>query len=265
MDTIIEGDCDQVIPTIGVVVDGVVTSPPYNLGKNPNHRRKDASDHSFYSSYEDSKTPDDYISLMVSLFKKFQTCVKKEGVVIFNMSYSSKNSSLPYRVVVAVEQETTWKLRDTIGWKKPTAVPFQTSPRNLSRIMELVFVFAQSDTYMTNKPVTKVNERTGQSFYGYMDNFVEAAGSDPGTRDTHKATFSCALVERLLDMFFPKGSIILDPFAGTGTTGVACRKTKRHYILVEIDPSYCVFARNRLCLLTPNKRKISETGEDEEE
>ena len=259
MDSVIQGDCDEVISTIDIVVDGVITSPPYNLGKNPNHRRKDASDHRFYSSYEDSKSPQDYIGLMVSLFKKFQRCVKKDGIVIFNMSYSSKDASLPYQVVVAVEKETTWKLRDTIGWKKPNAVPFQTSPRNLSRIMELVFVFAQSDTYKTNKPVSKVNEKTGQSFYGYMDNFIEAAGSDSGTRDTHKATFSCALVERLLEMFFPKGSIILDPFAGTGTTGVACQKTDRHYIMIEIDPTYCDFAMNRLGLSTAKKHKISET------
>lgn len=44
----------------------------------------------------------------------------------------------------------------------------------------------------------------------------------------------------------PKDSIILDPFMGSGTTGIACIEAKRRFIGVEIDPHSCAIARRRL-------------------
>jgi site-specific DNA-methyltransferase (adenine-specific) len=44
----------------------------------------------------------------------------------------------------------------------------------------------------------------------------------------------------------PTGGIVLDPFAGSGTTGIACRRTDRDYILIEKDPEYWKVARKRI-------------------
>ena len=44
----------------------------------------------------------------------------------------------------------------------------------------------------------------------------------------------------------PTGGIVLDPFAGSGTTGIACKKIGRDYILIEQDESYCEIAKARL-------------------
>ncbi len=245
-DVVLCGDCLEILSTTDITCDGVITSPPYNLGKNPNHRRKDQEDVQFYSVYDDAKSPEEYVSHMVALFKKFEKVVKPKGVVLFNMSYSSKDASLPFRIVVAVEEATSWKNRDTLYWKKPSAMPFQTSPRNLSRIVEPVFVFARHKEFVTNKAVKSVNEKTGQKFYEYMDNFIEAPGSDSGTRKRNKATFSCGLVEALLRRYFPQGSTVLDPFCGTGTTGVACQRNNRHYVMIDIDPGYVAQSTERL-------------------
>ncbi len=245
-DVVLTGDCLKIIPSIDVQVDGVITSPPYNLGKNPNHRRKDQSDHDFYSSYDDAKSAKEYTKLIVQLFRELEKVVAPKGIVLLNMSYSSKDASLPYHVVVSVEKKTSWKNRETLFWKKPTAMPFQTSPRNLSRIVEQVFLFARNTDFVTNKAVKSVNEKTGQKFYAYADNYIEAPCFDPGTRKHHKATFPCALVEHLLRLYFPEGSIILDPFCGTGTTAVACKRTGRHYIMIDIDPSYTKFSEERV-------------------
>jgi site-specific DNA-methyltransferase (adenine-specific) len=247
---VICGDCLEKIPILTKRFDGVITSPPYNLGSNPNHRRKDQSDVSFYSLYDDAKTPKEYITLHVRLFSMLEKVVKPDGVILFNLSYSSKDASLPFQVVTSIEENTTWKLRDTICWKKPTAMPFQTSPRNLSRITELIFVFAVSDMFRCNKPVKTVNTKTGQNFYGYVDNFIEAASFDKGTRKKHKATYSTELVRQLINIYFPSGSIILDPFCGTGSTGVACLETGCYFTMIDIDPTYVEFSRQRTGLST---------------
>lgn len=231
----------------GFQCDGVITSPPYNLGKNPNHRRKSQSDYSFYSAYDDAKTPEQYMHAMIQLFQKLQRLVKPTGVVLFNMSYCSKSASLPYRVVVEIEKNTKWRIRDTIFWKKRNAMPFQSSPRNLSRITEMIFVFSQKEKFDTNKQVKSINERTQQKFYENITNFIEAPSHDGReTRKHHKATFSCSLVEQLIEIYFSQGSVILDPFSGMGTTGVACIRKRMKYILIEIDPKYAKLSEKRL-------------------
>lgn len=148
--------------------------------------------------------------------------------------------------MVEVEKQTRWKIRDTLHWKKPTTTPFQTSPRNVSRIVEMVFVLSMDPLFITNKTVSKIDKRTGQKFYGYVDNFIEARGSDSGTRKHHKATFSVEFATKLIEMYFPKGAVILDPFCGTGTTGVACKETARSFIMMDISQRYVDYAKERV-------------------
>lgn len=50
----------------------------------------------------------------------------------------------------------------------------------------------------------------------------------------------------LIEAFSRPGAIVLDPFAGSGTTGVAARQCKRRFILIEKDPTHCHTASERL-------------------
>jgi DNA modification methylase len=195
--------------------------------------------------------------MFVNLFKSLERTVDKRGVVLLNLSYSSRNAGLPYHVITGVEKSTLWKVRDTICWKKPIAVPQNTSPRNMTRIIEMVFVFSMDLLFITNKPVASINERTRQKFYRNITNFVEARGYDPETRKHNKATFSVEFASKLIEMYFPKGSIVLDPFCGTGTTGVACKETGRHFIMIDISQQYVDYARERVGLCK-KKRVIRE-------
>ena len=53
-------------------------------------------------------------------------------------------------------------------------------------------------------------------------------------------------MERLIEMTSLNEQIILDPFLGSGTTGVACVQTGRHFIGIEIDPTYFAIAERRI-------------------
>jgi len=53
-----------------------------------------------------------------------------------------------------------------------------------------------------------------------------------------------------IEKFTKEGDTVLDPFAGTGTTGVACRNLNRNFILIEQDESYCKLAEERINKLT---------------
>jgi site-specific DNA-methyltransferase (adenine-specific) len=54
------------------------------------------------------------------------------------------------------------------------------------------------------------------------------------------------LMEQLIGSYSVEGETVLDPFAGSGTTGVACVQTGRNFIGFEIDPHYCEIARKRI-------------------
>ena len=61
----------------------------------------------------------------------------------------------------------------------------------------------------------------------------------------HPTTKPTGLMEFVLS-FFPEAKIILDPFAGSGTTGVACKNLKRNFILIEKEPKYVEIINKRL-------------------
>jgi len=62
----------------------------------------------------------------------------------------------------------------------------------------------------------------------------------------HPATFPTLLVEEFLRLLTNPDDIVLDPFMGSGTTGVAAIQTRRHYLGFDINPDYCAYATTRI-------------------
>jgi site-specific DNA-methyltransferase (adenine-specific) len=62
----------------------------------------------------------------------------------------------------------------------------------------------------------------------------------------HPAIYPEYIVEELLKLLTRKGDLVLDPFIGSGTTAVACKKLGRNYIGIEINPSFCKYAEERI-------------------
>ena len=69
----------------------------------------------------------------------------------------------------------------------------------------------------------------------------------------HATVKPVALMEYLINMVTPKDGTILDPFAGSGTTGVAAINTNRNAILIERDPDYCEIIRARINAAKPER------------
>ena len=247
MEFVYQGDCRIVLRELidkNITVDGVITSPFYNLGKNPFHWKKGEGKEALYDEFSDNLTEQNYLDFMLEIFKLYEQIVNEDGVILFIMSYSSKNAILPILLMNKIHESTAFTLREQISWKKTHAIPFQTSPNNLSRICETVYVIARKNiTYTANKKVTKINERTNQKFYGTIYNFVEAKNSDSHKGIRHNATYSTELVGKLLDIYFPKKTMILDNFMGLGTTGVATIINNRNFIGIELVPAYFQYAK----------------------
>jgi len=62
----------------------------------------------------------------------------------------------------------------------------------------------------------------------------------------HPAVYPLAVVEEFLRLLTRPGDLVLDPFVGSGTTAVACRRLGRRYLGFDINPDYCEYARARV-------------------
>ena len=213
-------------------ISGIITSPPYNMGRNPNHRRVDQEDFHLYENDVDSLTTDEYLELRLKEFKEFQRILKPDGVICYNMSYSGDSPILPTLLLNKIHIETNLTLTDIIIWKKNSANPFQTSPNKLTRICELIYIIVNKNylnTFKANKEISKINEKTNQKFYKNYLNLIEAKNND-GFKTKLKATFSSDLVEKLIHIYYPGGSLIYDPFCGISTFAKACINKNCNYI-----------------------------------
>jgi DNA modification methylase len=224
-------------------VDGIITSPPYNFTS----KRKDVYYNNGYSNL-DCLTEEQYIQTRIEEFRQFQRILKDEGVILYNISYHNENPILPLLLITEVHKQTDLTVADMISWKKSHSIPFQTSPTKLSRIVEQVYVIVKKDrlhTFKTNKEVSKINEKTGQKFYKGYNNLIEAKNNDGIICDL-KASYSTELVSKLINIYFPKQSVIYDPFSGIGTTSVACKKLGLNYIGSEINEKFWKIGNDRL-------------------
>lgn len=224
-------------------IDIVLTSPPYNTGRNSgsmeNHEKR-------YDIYLERKQ--DYIKWTVDIFKEFSKIVKQNGCVLYNLSYGNENPTDMYRAINAICDETDFMIADTIIWKKKSALPNNVSSNKLTRICEFVFVFCRKNEYKTfkmNKQV-KSYSRTGQKYYENIYNFIEAKNND-GSNSLNKATFSTDFVKKLLEMYScSEDDVILDPFMGTGTTANGCVEMNRKFIGFELSEQQCEYAEQRI-------------------
>ena len=178
----------------------------------------------------------------------FSRILKDSGVILYNISYAKENPILPTLLIASFHNNTDLTIADIICWKKPTAIPFQTSPTKLSRITELIYVIVKKThlhKFSTNKKISKINEKTGQCFYHNYVNYIEAKNND-GYKSSHKATYSQDLVRKLIDIYFKPGSVLYDPFSGIGTTQLACIDSNCNYIGSELLKEHYDIALDRI-------------------
>lgn len=239
-------------------VDIVLTSPPYCTcnrgGKNSkNNLNETHANPKFYPSlrydmFSDNMSEEEYIDWTINLFNSFNRILKNDGCILYNISYSSNRRDMLFLTIAEILKKTDFSLADMIIWKKRTALPNNTSPNKLTRIVEPVFVLARKDdmdTFICNKKVVSVRERTGQKMYENVYNFLEAPNND-GACKLNRATYSSELCEKLLNLYGKSGMTVYDPFMGTGTTAVACKRLGMNYIGSELSPAQTEFAINRI-------------------
>jgi len=245
-------------------VDIILTSPPYNTARTNCDFFNDTKKGRYtarYVSFDDMKSPEEYSKWTIGVFNEFDRILKKDGVVLYNMSYGKYTHESFHLLIADIIRNTNFTVADVIVWKKNTAVPNTASPNKLTRICEFVYVFVRKDEYETfkaNKNVVSLSKNTGQKNYENVYNYVEAKNND-GPCPIHKAIYSTELCEKLLRIYGKEGCLVYDPFIGIGTTAFAAKKLNMPFIGSEIYEDYYKLAEEKL------KRYESKIEETERE
>lgn len=227
--TLYLGDCREILPILSSV-DCVVTSPPYNqqIDKfKPSGMHKESRwVEKISSGYADSMDEDDYQKWQSEILEYLYLSTGQFGSVFYNHKHRWRNGIIinPLDWI----RNTRWRIRQEIIWA-----------RNGSTTMN-ARMFAPSDerVYWLCKDIHKWN----QECVSYMSVWAipSFAFAD------HACAYPPSIPERCIRATTDKGDIVLDPFMGSGTTGVASVKLGRKFVGIEIDTKYFNTACKRI-------------------
>lgn len=233
-----------------IKVDNIITSPFYNTGRGSKCHvtQKSRDNHEGrYDVHLDNMTDEEYIDFTLKLFDNFDKILNKNGCILYNMNYGSENTTLIWLTLAKILTDSNFTIADDVIWKKGSAMPNNTSPNKLTRIVEHVFVLCRKSEFKTfnaNKQVVSVRT-TGQKMYNNYFNFIEAKNND-GSSKLNKATYSTDLILKLMNIYVRKGNLVYDPFSGTCTTQNACLIYGCNYLGSELSPAQISEGLNRL-------------------
>ena len=243
-----------------------ITSPPY----------WGLRDYDYPDQIGAEDTVDQYVEHLVTVFREVRRTLREDGTFWLNIgdSYTSggrtwrapdkKNPArsmtyrpdtpeglkpkdligVPWRVALALQQDG-WYLRSDIIWNKPNCQPESVKDRP-TRSHEYLFLLTKSENYYYDYEAIK--EPANGS--GKMKNRRTVWNiNTEGFKGAHFAVFPPNLVRLCLLAGSKPGSVVLDPFFGSGTVGVVCRETNRQCIGIEMKPEYADLARNRVAAL----------------
>lgn len=247
-------------------VDIILTSPPYNTNKKAGKARtlenttvnEGQYNYVRYDGYVDNLSEEEYTSFTRDLFVAFDRVLCKNGCVLYNINYGAENTEGMFRAIYAVISDTPFSIADVIVWKKSNALPNSCSSNRLTRIWEFVFVLCRRTELKTFSSAKKVKSyrKTGQAMYENVFNFIEAKNND-GACPYNKATYSSELCEKLLNIYAKEGVTVYDPFMGSGTTAVACKRLGLNCIGSELSEKQVQFANERLTEIEEEPRDLN--------
>ena len=158
-----------------------------------------------------------------------------------------------------------WKECEELIWIKPDSPPLGSLYRP-RRAWESILWFSKTgkpfcDPKANGQESNRVGFETTKGVGDYKQGVSKAKKGIARCRDyvavgtgkvdkskdnIHPAQYPPELVEWIVKLLCPEDGLVLDPFVGSGTTAVACKKLGRKFVGIEVDPDYCEVARNRL-------------------
>ena len=231
----------------------VITSPPYNIGK----------------SYEKKKPLNLYLKEQEKTLKECFRVLNKKGSLCWQVgSYFEKSELFPLDIYIhQICKKIGFKLRNRIVWHFEHGLH---SYKKFSGRYETIMWFTKTDDYYFDFDDIRVPQKypgklgyKGKKKGKYTGNAKGKNPSDvwifPNVKSNHKektihpCQFPIELAERLVLSMSKKNDLVIDPYAGVGTTLIAALKNNRKAAGSEILKKYVNITKRRINLLRKNK------------
>ena len=227
-------NCIEAMKSIGDnTIDLIITDPPYNLGnfmKDRDTNLKKMRDNFFGDAGWDNMDFSEWSESMEQFFGSAARVMKKGGCIIVFMAI--------------IKVETVIKLAEKYGfYYKTTGIWHKKNP--MPRNMNLHFVNStEAWIYFTYKTRTGTFNNNGAVLHDFVETSVTPNGERKyGKHPTQKPE---SLMRHFVDVLSNVDDNILDPFMGSGTTGVAAKKAGRNFIGIELSKEYFDMASQRI-------------------
>jgi len=215
----------------------MVTSPPYNVGK----------------EYDQDLSLEEYLSFLQRVWKETRRVLVSGGRMCVNVANLGRKPYIPLHAYIA-EQATGlgFLMRGEIIWNKAASASPSTAwgswksagNPTLRDVHEYILVFCK-DTFKRQNPSKRASTISRDEFLEYNKSVWNFA-AEPARKIGHPAPFPVELPRRLIQLYTFENEIVLDPFMGSGQTAIAAMKSNRHYVGYEIERSYVELALSRI-------------------
>ncbi|MCL4434468.1 MAG: site-specific DNA-methyltransferase [Actinobacteria bacterium] len=253
LDKLIVGDARRMNEIPNSCVALVVTSPPYFAGKE------------YETALGKGGVPATYLEYLYLLHDVFEQCVQKlepGGRIAVNVANLGRR---PYRslsadVIGILQDELHLLLRGEIIWIKQRGSSgscawgsFQRPGNPVLRDLTERVIIASKGRFDRAIPGQErarhgLPSESSMTRDDFMENTLDVweIPAESATRIGHPAPFPIELPARLIEMYTYRGDLVLDPFAGSGTTAVAALRAGRHFVGYDLDESYVRLAESRV-------------------
>ena len=259
--------CGDALSALDILPDAsvqtVVTSPPY----------WSLRDYNVEHQVGCSESLGEYVDSIVAVFGKLRRVLRSDGTVWLNVgdAYTSGNRryrapdrknrvrqmsvrpptpdglkpkdliGVPWRIAFAL-QSAGWWLRSEVIWMKPHAHPEYVGDRP-TNAHETVFLLSKNQDYFYDVDAVRgPNRRRLRTTWDIPTEPQKANNSVAG----HPAVMPLAIAHRCVAISSRQNSVVLDPYAGSGTTLVAARNLGRRWVGIDLNPAYVDLMERRL-------------------
>ena len=216
----------------------IITSPPYNNSK----------------EYDEDLSLEEYLKLINDVMVEAHRILIRGGRICINIANIGRKPYIPLSTYIdQIMIKIGFLPRGQIIWDKSASAgpstawgSWQSASNPILRdIHEYILVYSKGEFGRKNSRSNKDDSISKDAFLENTKSiwkFPTASARKVG----HPAPFPIELPKRLIELYSFENDIILDPFAGSGTTAIAAKTTNRNYIMIDINSDYCKLATERI-------------------
>lgn len=237
--------CDKIFNTSSEVmkelpdssVHLVVTSPPYNIGK----------------EYDANVTLPDYLNLLKAVFSEVKRVLVPSGRVCINVANLGRKPYIPlHAFIIHILHDLDFLMRGEVIWDKSASAGTSTawgswksaSNPTLRDVHEYILIFSK-DAFKRLTPEERKSSISRDEFLDFTKS-VWSFPTESAKKIGHPAPFPVELPYRCIQLYTYINELVLDPFIGSGQTAIAAIKANRHYVGYEVEAAYVELTERRI-------------------